>query len=404
MRSGASNSYTLRFDASNDRMLLAMNVDGSAYYIRTENVDSYMKPGTWHNVQAIWDLDQDFATIAIDGKIDEIETITEDFQGTVDVNLIGYNLVNLFDGIMDEVKFYSEAILPFGAFYTGYEQNGNYSGADPSLVFYWDAESETARVGENLAEQTVTLNAKASLTEEDKIYGNRSLKFSGTYSNTNFTLPDVDYSRGCIGAWVKNENIEDASEYYDLYFDSNNYVLLTGINSSPYLRVTYYGQSDATYYNSASAITSNTWNWLKVCWDNYDEIIWTEVNGVRNANVSLDAIWDTSVIPSVRVGNNSSDNPSGVYIDQVFITNDITDEIPTAFGRPLNIPIMKVNNTRQSLGYDYWASWTPDPSSVVLQYFKDINASSIIEVGASEGAAQVRRIRGGVRLEGGVRF
>ena len=97
-------------------------------------------------------------------------------------------------------------------------------------------------------------------------------------------------------------------------------------------------------------------------------------------------------------------NNADVYLDQVFITNSAySEEIPTAFGKLLRMPLMKVDNTRQKFGYDYIVSWTADPSSVAIQYLKDMTGG-IFEIGESEGTSQLRRIRGGVRLDGGVRF
>jgi hypothetical protein len=313
-------------------------------------------------------------------------------------------------GIIDEFKIYSEPILPFGAYYTGYEQNGNYSGADPILTFYWDAESEKARGGAGLSKEiTGTAQSNPQLTDSKSIYGNKSLYISGTGRVYTFDVSNgdlFDKSKGSIGFWFY-PTTSALNALFKADIDSNNSMFIreNNNNGNAYIQVTWEASGNSVYLNGAVGdITVGAWNWVKITWDTYADELKLFVNGQQSGSTATISDDLQGEVVNIQIGDTTYDWQTPYYLDQIFITNSpYSQEIPTAFGKSLRAPLVKVDGVRQKYGYDYIVSWTPDPSAVIVQYFKNVTGTTF-EIGEGEGTAQVIRLRGNIRLNGGVRF
>lgn len=407
--------YLFRCPSSDNFSVIRYSDDGIYFYAGDTDFDYFSmdyKKGEPINIGASWYRNNNkfYRYLMVNGQVVG-NLINEDTQADFTDNCaIGaYGPYGSFEaqGSIDEFKIYSEPILPFGAYYTGYAQNNDYTGADPNLVFYWDAESEEARAGQGLRKSvTMNLDGNAIFTDEDKINGSRALGRSSRQWNSSATYVDLENfqgleNEGCMSLWVKPYNLEDTITPIQLRDAEDNDILGFTINESGNVDINRRGDNNHRLQTGSGTATTSQWLHLNFCWDEQLGLR-AEANGVPvTTEVYTWQDIGTTTISQIKINGYYG----GAIIDEIYISkNSEAQQIPTAFGKPLNIPLMKVNNTRQKYGYDYWVSFTPDPSSVILQYFKDINSSSIIEVGGSEGTAQIKRMKGGVRLQGGVRF
>jgi hypothetical protein len=409
----SDNTIDVYFLPGGDRFHANFNKSGeSTLYLQSnDNSTDVMRPNEWYNMHLAWDSEKDFASFNISG-IDMGEALARKWNFDYPDNMFMENRIGEawwggwnWKGMIDEVKIYSEAILPFGAFYTGFEENNDYAHADPSLLFYWDAETANANLPSG---KIPTANGAISLSDEKNITGAKTLKVESSCDNYSFTANNgdiIDKNQGSVGFWVFPTGAAQ-NNYFRFYIDSSNFMAIMHTNPSDHtIWVRWdYGGSSVYANGTAGDLKINAWNWIKVTWDTTAGELKLFINGRQSGSTAAIGAM-TGAVASVDIGDGTCDWTSTTYLDQIFITNNpASQEISTAFGRPLNIPLLTVNNVKQSYGFDYAVSFTPDPSSVIMQYFKDVDAASVFEVGAGEGYAQVKNLKGGVRLRGGVRF
>jgi hypothetical protein len=278
------------------------------------------------------------------------------------------------------------------------------------LTFYWDAESEVARGGVGLSKSIAgESNYTPQITDEKKITKSKSVTIDSNGDVYRFGVNNgdlIDKDKGSVSFWFY-PTTSATNRLFRMYIDENNYFNVSEQDNSGNTRIITrweYGGSSEYGYGNSGEIHLNAWNYVRVTWDTDKGEHRVYVNGIPS-NTIENAYAMTGEVTRIAIGDDTFDFSSQVYIDQIFITNNpYTEEIPTAFGKPINMPQMYVDETRQNFGYDYVASWTADMNSVVIQYMKDVSTSQIFEIGDSYGSAQPTRIRGGVRIEGGVRF
>jgi hypothetical protein len=261
---------------------------------------------------------------------------------------------NPVDMIIDNIKTFSEAVLPFGAFHIG---NGNGLLADidnphKDLTFFWDAQSTAAKGGTNLAtSKTGTLGSAntggtTSFPTSGGIVGGH---FDNESTSANYycyfpvSSDDIfDGSKGCLGIWFTFETI---GGWYRLcgFGDATNYFELV-INDSYQMYSHFYlaGTEDYTTTNT-TVISVNKWYWLLVQWDVDIDRMDLSINGVKAIGTATPSnSWGHSGTGNFYFGAGPTGiNNADVKIGRVFISKDPdTPEIWTAFGKPLHVPLI----------------------------------------------------------------
>jgi hypothetical protein len=104
-----------------------------------------------------WDSDKDMVLLALDGQVENISidstalSSSHPTQFNLGLKLKAEHLEG--DIIIDEIKTFSEAVLPYGAYFIGNGQGllADIDNPHADLCFFWDAQSVNAKGGTNLA-------------------------------------------------------------------------------------------------------------------------------------------------------------------------------------------------------------------------------------------------------------
>ncbi|MHC4757474.1 MAG: LamG-like jellyroll fold domain-containing protein [Planctomycetota bacterium] len=357
----SNNNIWFRYDYSTDSFQLAVEwgastitVNGPAY---TENY-SLQRP---MNLMASWDSDQDFMMISIDGQVQATAVHTgtpsasnpTQFEVTADDNR-SYPL----DSVVDNIKTFSECLLPYGAFFIG---NGDglinsISNPHKDLCFFYDCQNSgagAAKGGVDLAtDYTITLAGDAALTTADKILGTKSVDIAtvGTGNRISFPIDanNFDGSFGRMGMWVNFQTVT-ASEYFLGFGDATDFINLY-ISASSYFYAIYNTSGGIRYMTSTLVPTAGVWYWVELAWDDSDYIdFW--VNGQLLDSESSLGSWakttGTMYLGADESGWNSQDCLIGAFY---MSKNRYTPQVWTAFGKPLHIDLVKKNGVYQQYG------------------------------------------------------
>jgi len=122
------------------------------------------------------------------------------------------------EGTLSDIKIYSEAILPYGAYYTGYGQNGNYSQADPSVSFYDDCKKTSAHDAQIGGAVSVngSLDIVDGITEK-----NGAVKFS-TSEYYDIEVDKFNKEKSSVAFWVKFDTLSDYINLFQAYIDADS--------------------------------------------------------------------------------------------------------------------------------------------------------------------------------------
>lgn len=361
------------------------------------------KAGVPVNMRFTWKTDGDYARscIFINNEQPACYTAPKVTQLESDLVIGNYGQTGSWEveGILDDIKIYSDAILPYGAYYTGYGQNGDYLQADPSVLFYAnldDISKLTPQIGSDMSLVGSPTN-EAGIVEKGILVDQDS-------ESLNISADNIDLNKGSISFWFK-PGYSGLPDHYKYLFD---------VGSDGTFSLRHETNGNLIYHYGSDAYVPYSWNQTLNVWY-YFRITWSQ----DKAELFIDGQLvgsDTSVgSPSTdkdyfRIGTNRWQvNELDGVIDEFYITNNPrSQQTPTAFGKPLRMPLVRAGAsgaepTRQRYGKDYITSFTPDTSSVIIQYLKD-TAGGIFEISEGAGTAQTVRLKGGIRLQGGVRF
>ena len=303
-----------------------------------------------------WDSDKNFGMLALDGQVLAISnptaTPTSNHPTALDIGG-SYAMGPLAaDNIIDEVKTFSEVVLPYGAYFIG---NGEGLLADidnphADLCFFWDAQSVNAKGGSNLAtSKTGTLGSgntggTTSFPTSGGIVGgyfdNESTSDNLHIYFTESSEDIIDYNKGTIGIWFNYQTLGVNDVLFYVEGTGTNYIRFRMDDANNIdVQYTSNGTNEIIYGNIA--ITAGTWHWLTVRWDDTYGIA-SFIDGVENGTRQAIAnTWTGGTGLNLYFGSDSSGyNCGDVLIGRVFISNELyTPEIWTAFGKPLHTPL-----------------------------------------------------------------
>jgi len=251
------------------------------------------------------------------------------------------------DIIIDDVKTFSECLLPFGAYFIG---NGEGLLADinnphADLTFFWDCQASgagAAKGGANLGTNyTVTLNGSGVLTTADKIIGTKSFDTTAEGSHSaSFSIDanNFDGSYGRIGMWVNFQTVT-ASKYFLGFGDATDYIDLY-ISASSYFYAIWQSDGVTRYLASTLTPTAGVWYWVELAWDDSDYIDFY-VNGILLDHEDSGGSWSKTTGTMYLGADESGANSADCLIGAFYITKDrFTPQIWTAFGKPLHVPLV----------------------------------------------------------------
>jgi len=304
-----------------------------------------------------WDSGQDFLLMAIDGQVigtaNSIGVASNDptyFYLNADQDtLSGYS----GDYIFDEIKTFSECVLPYGAYFIG---NGAGLLADidnphADLCFFWDCQeigSGKARGGANLASSAdVWQSGSPVLDTTDALVGTYCFDTDGinggkvTEGVVNSDL--IDGSKGAVLIWVNPQSYDSSSRTFWSYIVSASYRIQLLFDASDELQFQYVANGNAQAVNSGVSLTTGVWACVKATWDNeVSDEIHLYINKIEVGTPdNLPDAWSGTGGNIAIGGYYGASDDADVKIGRVFISNNPdTPEIWTAFGKPLHVPLV----------------------------------------------------------------
>jgi hypothetical protein len=353
------------------------SIEGDLY---TENY-SFKRPMM---ILCSWDSDRNFMMWAIDSQIIGfyINTTAPSSGEPVTFKIACYeDRGNPGDLILDEIKTFSECLLPYGGYFIG---NGEGLLADidkphKDLCFFWDAQGLPAKGGVDLATD------KTGVLGSGNTGGSTSFPTSGgivggyfdneaSSSNYYISFPVINHdifngAKGTIALWAK---IPTVGAWNKLLFfgDGNDYIDLHLNSSSEITFALNLNGADNLSLNSGVSPSSDKWAWYVFRWSVADEYVSIEFNGIKyEATISLDEVWSHSGTGTMYIAaEHATSDCTDIQIGRVFISkNTNTPEIWTAFGKPLHdVEVMKNSIIQQrggTNGYDVVTA--PDGSKII---------------------------------------
>jgi hypothetical protein len=306
-----------------------------------------------------WDKNKGFSLFTLDGQV----VGYLEYTGTPTANHPSTFFIGAWtdrslpaDIIIDEIKTFDEAIMPFGAYFIG---NGEGLLADidnphSDLIFFWDAQSVNAKGASNLAtSKTGTLGSAnsggtTSFPTSGGIVGGYFDNESES-DNYHITFPVsghdiINGSKGSLGVWVNWQTLNDWNSVIGFGDTNDHFVLGTDGSDQIFLEIKINEGTDFFINYTNYAPTVGVWYWIVCQWEIAKDRLDVHINGVTyigtDTTVNSWAHSGTGVLRFGADGPGTSGTNSDVLISRCFISNDPdTPEILTAFGKPLHVPL-----------------------------------------------------------------
>ena len=298
-----------------------------------------------------WDSEKDFMMLSIDGQVQEVKNGLGSPSATEPSKFyIGSDdVLGTFESdiIIDEVKTFSEAILPYGANFIG---NGGGLLADIknpniNLSWYFDGQAELAKGGTALATTKNPTNTGGQFVTTDPLIGTNHWDSNGT--GNVLTISDssediVDYNKGFVAIWFNVQSALSGGEYLIDVRDADGSDRISAVfDASGNIDVTYRSNSTDEVIVGDIAITVNKWNYLKIIWDDTDKVH-SYINGIENGTPQdIASVWGGGS-GLIWYFTEDYNNANGVdaFIGNIIMGKESeTPEIWTAFGVPLDVPL-----------------------------------------------------------------
>jgi len=373
----ANNRIACGYNSSGDYFSFGVFWGGTSYWLDTDPVFTSNYSLQREMVFLFsWDSDSNLHILFWDGKVPEefnYNTGTPTASHPTAFTIGCYNdRTTPGDYVFDEVKTFSECLLPFGAFHIG---NGEGLLADidnphSDLCFFWDCQSKgsnCAKGGSDLSSSYTPSESGTPLISTDAvIVGTYGYDVNGTNgSQIQFTVTSADIISGTKGSFIAWVNVQtlpsNQRAIVSFYVDGSNFITLV-LSAANYWGVSCYFGGTSESINTSVIPTVGVWHCVKVKWDDSDKIELI-VNGMSLGSNAIASSF-SGVNGYLRFG----DYNDGVdcYIGRVFISKDSnTPEIWTAFGKPLHMPQMKIDEVIGQVGTDYQMTRIPDGSILI---------------------------------------
>jgi hypothetical protein len=269
-----NNRVFMYYETSTDTFDFYVNWGGSSASIKTPAFTENYSLQRQMFLLFSWDSDKDFCLFAIDGQIIGTATNTGSptaGQPSAFMVLDRQDYLRTTDAIIDEVKTFSECLLPYGAYFIG---NGAGLLADidnphADLTWFFDGQAAAAKGGANLASDKNPTNSGGSFVTTDPLIGANHWDANGA-SNV-LTVAEVaediiDYNNGFVAGWFNVQSAAGGEYLIDCRADANNRISAV-LDASNNIDVTYLSQGVSETITGDIAITDAKWFFLLITWD-----------------------------------------------------------------------------------------------------------------------------------------
>jgi len=353
IRIDASNYIRLWYDSANDYFTLSIAWGGTTSSINTVVHVSTYELNETHIFHVAWDSDKDFAIVAeagqILGSIANTGTPSSSEPTSFRVGAQSTLSTDPGDIIIDEVKTFDVAVLPYGGHFIGNGYGLLYSINEPhvDLSWYFDGQSALAQGGTDLATSKNPTNTGGQFTTTASLIGTNGWDSNGTgnvLTITDSSEDIIDYNEGFVAIWFNLQTAVTGGEYlFDVRDGDGSDRISAVFDASGNIDITYRCNSVDFTILGDIATTTGIWYYLRVGWDtahpNNNEVH-SYINAADNGEVHLTEVWTGgSDLTWYFTEDYNNANGCDAFIGKITMGKKTdTPEVWTAFGTPIHIP------------------------------------------------------------------
>jgi hypothetical protein len=297
-----------------------------------------------------WNNEKDLMLVAFDGEVVAVESGLGTPSTSHPSVAVGAQVSRgaPADIVIDEIKTFNEAILPFGAFFIG---NGEGLLADidnphADLSWYFDGQAAAGKGGDNLATTKNPTNTGGQFVTTDAILGTNLWDSNGT--GNVLTIADIagdiiDYSEFFVAILFKLEADPATGAYLIDVRDADGSDRISAVfDASDNLDITYRSNSVDETITGDIVVDNDVWTWLVIRASDTGKLH-AYINGKENGTAQdIANTWGggTGLTWYFSEDYNGA-NGCDVKIQKIFMgKKQWTPEIWTAFYKPLHQPLV----------------------------------------------------------------
>jgi hypothetical protein len=348
-----TNRIYLWYDSTDDYFEMGVKWNNSSTYITAPTFTENYSLQRYYNCLLSWDASKNFMLLAFDGQVIgtavKTDTPTSNHPANFHVGT-SYGRGSDADIIIDEIKTFSEAVLPYGAYFIG---NGSGLLADidnphADLTWFFDGQAAAAKGGANLASDKNPTNSGGSFVTTDPIIGTNHWDSNGatnvlTVAESSEDI--VDYNNGFVAGWFNVQSFSGGEYLIDVRDADGSDRISAVLDASGNIDVTYRSQSTDEAITGDIAITAGKWFFLKITWDDNgeDKKVHSYINGQENGTPHTIAnTWGGGTgLTWYFTEDYNGANGVDAFIQTLWMGKKANvPEIWTAFGKPLHVPLV----------------------------------------------------------------
>jgi hypothetical protein len=347
MRQDNSNRIRLDYASSSWRLVItwggiSTTLVSSASYSANSDIQKPI------HVLCSWDADQDYTMISVDGIIDVVANAgspTSSHPGQFNVGC-NQNRGDTFDGVIDEIKTYDGALLPYGAYFTGNGSVDTDLAHDDVTAFIKgdESNSESLKIGTG----TITVT---NATQGTDVAGNANSAFLFDASGEYVEFPcvdgtNIDNSQGNISFWFISDGSPTTFNGFFDHTSSSYSALCLNKGTSDNYEFQLHINSEFLYPSISTDIYDGNWHFIEFMFRDTDNYLALRIDGTIEWSTTEEA-WTAPALSSGNIligniGNYSGNHASGRICNFTITNNPNTPQIPTIMGKPVHVPLIEV--------------------------------------------------------------
>lgn len=314
-RAEFSSGHNLAFyiEASTGRFLIQYNQGASYYLLHTPS------PSLTGEHEIIITFTDSLGLLFLDGFYVTSVSLPSPITGSFSSMFLGgYNSgSNRINGTISEFAYSTEALLPIDIlrYRNLIEANGaesmKYTLDNHSPVVLLPLNEASGSVAYNLAAPTenFTIANIATYQDERAPNGALSMEFNGTNSVIYNPSPNINPNSGTFMAWFSFDNFADGVGRVLMYIYANadNNIELSKTTSNR-LQIRHEAQGSAVQDNYVTTLTKSL---IAVRWDDTNDLVVLNVDGVDVKTLTGITEWITATSPALYIGSNQVSPTTG---------------------------------------------------------------------------------------------
>jgi alpha-tubulin suppressor-like RCC1 family protein len=283
-----------------------------------------------------WDSDKNIILMSINGSPVSGST----HAGTPTTShpaafYIGYDGAANSNIIIDEIKTFNEAILPFGAFFT--DENNSYANPHDNITAFIkgdESNSDPLKIG------TGAISIIGSNTTDIRGQTNSALLFDGTGDYSHIPIGNVNATKGQIAFWFQSSTTTPTA-YATILCEGDDFTEFSLYRNDLNTSMKFYFGGETSYFTIPD-LWDEVWHYCIFKWDAENQIVDYWQDGIQYGPTALSGstVWtQASTNTFLKIGGyNDADTAFGIMCDITITNNPNTPQIWTAMGKPLHQP------------------------------------------------------------------